>query len=113
MSARAVTATMGAMTESPAPRAATVTVTDEGDRFDARIDDGTVAGFAAYVREPGTVIFTHTEVDPSFEGQGIGSALAAGALDLVRASGERVVPLCPFIRAYIQRHPEYEDLTQR
>ena len=108
-------ATMGAMTDSPAPRTTTVTVTvtDEGDRFEARTDDGVVAGFAAYVREPGKVIFTHTEVDPAFEGQGIGSALAAGALDQVRESGERVVPLCPFVRAYIERHPDYEDLTRR
>lgn len=104
---------MGAMTDSPASRATTVTVTDEGDRFEARTDDGVVAGFAAYVREPGKVIFTHTEVDPAFEGQGVGSALAVGALDQVRASGERVVPLCPFIRAYIERHPDYADLTRR
>ncbi|MFF8345492.1 GNAT family N-acetyltransferase [Cellulosimicrobium funkei] len=101
------------MTDSPAPRTPTVTVTDEGDRFEARTDDGVVAGFAAYVREPGAVIFTHTEVDPAFEGRGVGSALAAGALDSVRGSGERVVALCPFIRAYVERHPEYEDLTRR
>jgi len=113
LSASPATATMDAMTDSPAPRRSTVTVTDEGERFDARTEDGTVAGFAAYVREPGKVIFTHTEVDPAFEGQGVGSALAAGALDQVRASGERVVALCPFVRTYIQRHPEYQDLTQR
>ncbi|WP_043652940.1 GNAT family N-acetyltransferase [Cellulosimicrobium cellulans] len=101
------------MTDSPAPRTPTVTVIDEGDRFEARTDDGVVAGFAAYVREPGAVIFTHTEVDPAFEGRGVGSALAAGALDSVRESGERVVALCPFIRAYVERHPEYKDLTRR
>ena len=101
------------MTDSPAPRTPTVTVTDEGDRFEARTDDGVVAGFAAYVREPRAVSFTPTEVDPAFEGRGVGSALAAGALDSVREAGERVVALCPFIRAYVERHPEYEDLTRR
>ena len=92
---------------------AEITVVDATDRFEARLADGTVAGFAAYQREPDAVIFTHTEVDPAFEGRGIGSALAAGALDAVRTSGERVVALCPFIRAYVERHPEYQDLTNR
>ena len=59
------------------------------------------------------MIFTHAEVAPAFEGRGVGSALAAGALDRVWESGERVVALCPFIRAYVERHPEYEDLTRR
>lgn len=92
----------------------TISVVDvrEADRFEARTADGTVAGFAAYQREPGAVIFTHTEVDDAFAGQGVGSALARGALDQVRADGERVVALCPFVRAYIQRHPEYQDLTR-
>jgi len=91
----------------------TIDVVDAGDRFEARTPDGVVAGFAEYVREPGRVIFTHTEVDPAFEGRGVGSALVVGALDQVRASGERVVPLCPFVKAYIARHPAYEDLTRR
>jgi predicted GNAT family acetyltransferase len=101
---------MGAMTDSPAPRTTTVTVTDEGDRFEARTDDGVVAGFAAYVREPGTVIFTHTEVDPAFEGQGIGSKLAAGALDDVRARGLKVIAVCPFMASYLERNRQYADL---
>jgi predicted GNAT family acetyltransferase len=57
-------------------------------------------------------VFTHTEVDPAFEGHGIGSALAAGALDDARRRGLVVVPSCPFIRAYITRHPEYADLLR-
>jgi len=102
---------MGAMSQDTDEQ--TIEVVDAGDRFEARTPDGVVAGFAAYVREPDAVIFTHTEVAPAFEGQGVGSALAAGALDQVRASGERVVPLCPFIKAYIARHREYQDLVQR
>jgi predicted GNAT family acetyltransferase len=75
------------------------------------LDDGTLAGFAEY-RDQGDVrIFTHTEVFPAFEGRGVGTALARGALDDVRASGRRVVAQCPFIRAYIERHPEHADLV--
>ncbi|MBD5785865.1 N-acetyltransferase [Cellulosimicrobium terreum] len=90
----------------------TVEVVDAGDRFEARTPDGGVAGFAAYVRQPGTVVFTHTEVDPAYEGQGVGSALVAGALDQVRAAGEVIVPLCPFVKAWVGRHPDYQDLVR-
>jgi predicted GNAT family acetyltransferase len=74
-----------------------------------------VAGFAAYrLRgEPTSiVVFTHTEVDPAYEGKGVGSALARAALDDVRARGLGVVAICPFISAYIRRHPEYADLLR-
>ena len=79
-------------------------------RFEARID-GEVAGVAQYLRRGSRVIFTHTEVDPVFEGRGVGSALAKGALDAVRAAGGTVEPRCPFIAAYIRRHREYADLV--
>ncbi len=75
------------------------------------LDDGTLAGFAEY-RDQGDIrIFTHTEVFPAFEGRGVGSALARGALDDVRASGRTLVAQCPFIRGYIERHPTYADLV--
>ena len=77
---------------------------------EARID-GNVAGIAQYLRRSDRVIFTHTEVDPAFEGRGVGSALAKGALDAVRAAGRAVEPRCPFIAAYILRHPAYADLV--
>lgn len=80
------------------------------DRFEARID-GSVAGFVDYERRDDRVVFTHTEVDPSFEGRGVGGALAKTALDQVRDHGERVVPLCEFIAAYIDRHAAYADLV--
>jgi uncharacterized protein len=79
-------------------------------RYEA-FEDGSLAGFAEY-RDQGDVrIFTHTEVFPAFEGRGIGSALARGALDDVRASGRTLVAQCPFIRGYIEHHPEYADLV--
>jgi uncharacterized protein len=75
------------------------------------LGDGSLAGFAEY-RDQGDVrILTHTEVFPDFEGRGVGSALAQGALDDVRASGRALVAQCPFIRGYIERHPEYADLV--
>jgi predicted GNAT family acetyltransferase len=73
--------------------------------------DGMLAGFARYIRRGGRAFFVHTEVEPGHAGSGLGSALAKGALEAERALGEPVVPLCPFIRAYIDRHPEFVDLV--
>lgn len=73
--------------------------------------DDRPAGRAFFQLRDDAVVFTHTEVDPAFEGQGVGSALAKGALDDIRAQGKRVVPLCPFIARYIENHPEYADLV--
>jgi predicted GNAT family acetyltransferase len=79
-------------------------------RFEAHVD-GALAGFAAYRFRGNHIVFTHTEVDPAYEGQGVGGVLARGALDQVRAAGEHdVVALCPFISAWIERHPDYQDL---
>jgi len=73
--------------------------------------DGEVAGFAVYHLRGGRAIFVHTEIDPAFEGQGLGSQLARGALDDVRARGLSVVPLCPFIAGWIDKHDDYQDLV--
>jgi predicted GNAT family acetyltransferase len=83
------------------------------NRYEAWLD-GELAGFAEYQLRPGSIVFTHTEGDDAFEGQGVGGALARGALDDVRAAGDRdVVPSCPFIKGYIDKHPEYADLVHR
>lgn len=81
-----------------------VTDNDSLHRFEIAVD-GKVAGFAEYRTEPGAVVFTHTEIDPAFEGQGLGSRLAAAALQDVRERGLEIVPVCPFIAAYLKRHP--------
>ena len=73
--------------------------------------DGAVVGFAAYNHTPDGVLLPHAEVRSELNGQGIGSALAKGALDDIRRQGLRAVPLCPFIVAYVHRHPEYRDLV--
>jgi uncharacterized protein len=79
-------------------------------RFEVYTDDDTLAGFAAYERHPDRIVFTHTEIDPAFEGRGLGSRLAAGALDGVRGRQLKVVAECPFIARYLARHDEYADL---
>jgi hypothetical protein len=79
-------------------------------RFEVLVD-GKIAGFAEYRRTNGAVAFTHTVIDPAFEGRGLGSLLARGALDASRDAGAPVLPFCPFIRGYIQRHPTYLDLV--
>ena len=69
-------------------------------------------GFAALVEFGGRrILFVHTEIDPAFEGRGLGSQLASAALDATRATGERIVPFCPFIANYVEHHPEYADLV--
>ncbi len=89
-----------------------LTVVDaaERSRFEARCA-GEPAGFAQYVRTDTLVVYPHTEVDPAYEGRGVGAALARTALDDARARGLKVVPICPFIRGYLERHPEYADLA--
>ena len=91
---------------------ANVTVQDNQDkrRFEALSESGVVAGFSEYMMRGDDIVFTHTEVDDAFEGQGVGSALARGALDQVREAGKPVVAECSFIAGYIDKHPEYKDL---
>ena len=72
-------------------------------------EDGHTA-FAAYRIEGGNIVFYHTVVPPELEGRGIGSALVAGALEDVRARGLKVVALCSFVKAWIDRHEEAQDL---
>lgn len=81
----------------------------ERHRFEADLGDGSFA-IAEYALRAGKIIFTHTEVPPAHEGQGIGSALIRFALASARERGLRVVPICPFFAAYIREHHEEQDL---
>jgi uncharacterized protein len=87
-------------------------VTDNRERshYELRVD-GQLAGWIVYRAKPDVVTMVHTEIEPEWEGHGLGSTLVAGALDDVRARGLKVRPLCPFVAAYIRRHPEYADLV--
>ncbi len=89
-----------------------VTDVPERNRYEITAD-GEVAGYAQYVRRGNRVIFVHTEIDTRFEGQGLAATLVSAALDDVRTKGDRVVPLCPYVTRYIERHPEYADLIDR
>ena len=80
----------------------------EMHRFELEVD-GSLA-VAKYVRDGDVITFTHTEVPEALGGRGVGSKLAQGALDLVRARGEKVVARCPFIASWIAPHRDYADL---
>ena len=83
---------------------------DDQRRYTATVD-GAVVGVAEYMTTPELVVFTHTETDVSMEGQGVASQLVRFALDDVRGRGLAVLPLCPFVKAYIGRHlDDYGDL---
>lgn len=77
-------------------------------RYELEID-GQLA-IAEYKLRPGRIAFTHTEVPDALEGRGIGSKLVRAALADARAQGLKVVPLCPFVKRYIEKHPEEQDL---
>jgi predicted GNAT family acetyltransferase len=79
-------------------------------RFEIQVG-GEVAGFAEYRRRPGLIAFVHTLTDPRFEGQGLASQLVRTALDEARGDGLSVLPFCPFVRGYIERHTDYLDLV--
>src|SRR3954469_16738254 len=87
--------------------------TDEA-RYEARVGER-IVGIAEYelTDDQGPIVFTHTEVLPDVEGQGVGTALARAALEDVRRRGLRLVPDCPFISAYLKRQDDWDDLIER
>jgi predicted GNAT family acetyltransferase len=86
------------------------TVRDDRARQRYELTVGDELAFIDYRRDGRIVSMTHAEVPPALRGGGIGSALIAGALALVRERGEKVVPLCTFVAHYMRRHPEVQDL---
>lgn len=88
-----------------------MTVTHEPDRhrFTAATDAGE-AELAYRTTDDGVIVFAHTGVPVAAEGQGVGSALVRAGLAHARDEGLRVMPLCPFVKAYMQRHAETRDL---
>ena len=87
------------------------TITDNvaASRFELAIGD--LVAFVDYRQSGAALVLAHAEVPRELEGRGIGSRLVRGVLELARARGERLVPRCPFIAHYIERHPEYADLV--
>jgi predicted GNAT family acetyltransferase len=80
----------------------------ERSRFELQTPAGTA--YSDYSLTGDLLTIKHTEVPVELEGQGIGSRLARGALEQARARGLKVVARCPFVSAYMQRHPEFDDL---
>jgi uncharacterized protein len=73
--------------------------------------DGHPAGLIEYRARPGLIALNHTEVEPAYEGQGLAGRLVRFALDDARARGRGVLPFCPYVRSYLQRHPEDVELV--
>ncbi len=90
--------------------AMSVTDNEQEQRYELSVD-GEFA-ISEYRRAGDEITFVHTEVPKALEGKGVGSARVRGELDDARAKGLTVVPLCPFVRAFIGRHPEYLDIVE-
>lgn len=95
------------MTEAPE-----VTVRDvpARHRFEVLVGDQ-VAGFTTYRQEGDALAFLHTEVKDAYEGQGLGSRLARDAFEAMRERGVAILPYCPFVKSYLVRHPELQDVV--
>jgi predicted GNAT family acetyltransferase len=88
-------------------------VRDVPDRRRYEIEeDGAVAGFVTYRDRDDVRTLVHTEIDDAYEGRGLASKLIRWALDDIRDRGLELVPMCPFVQAFIEKHPEYADLTR-
>lgn len=87
-----------------------VTNAEAASRYEITVD-GKLAGFVDYTAGDGVIALVHTEVDDAFGGQGVGGRLAQGALDDIRRQAKSVSPVCPFIKGYIEKHAEYQDLV--
>lgn len=95
------------MTDTPA-----IAVVDDPthSKYAATLD-GERAGVIVYERHDGTIDLQHTIVRPEAEGRGVGSTMIRFALDAARASGEKVIPSCPFVKAFLRDHDEYADVV--
>ncbi len=89
------------------------TVRDNPALHRFELDTGGRVAFLTYRKSDGVITLLHEEVPPEFEGRGIGSALARGTLETVRARGLKLVVRCPFVSDYMAKHPEFDDLLAR
>ena len=86
-----------------------VTHNSEKNRYDGTFE-GKLVGFIDYVPQGDVVELPHTEILPEYEGQGVGGKLVSATLDHLRAIDKKVIPSCPFVDSYIEKHSEYQDL---
>lgn len=92
-----------------------VTVTDVPDRerFEARDESGELVGFVTYQLTGNIIAITHTEVLPDFAGKGVGSLILRAVMDDSRARARSVVPICPFLVKWLEKHQDYDDILVR
>lgn len=89
-----------------------VAVEKEAKSFTVSVD-GKKVGLTAFADHDGQRVFPHTEVDEEFGGRGLATVLIGEALAITRADGLRIVPICPTVKAYVAKHPEFEDIADR
>jgi predicted GNAT family acetyltransferase len=80
------------------------------EQFRIRVEDHVAR--LQYRRRRGRIYFIHTEVPEALQGRGLADRLARAGLEFAQANGLRAIPACPFVAAYIRRHPEYQALVQ-
>ena len=85
-------------------------ITHNEDKNQFELEANNAIAIAAYSRNGDILTFTHTEVPEELEGQGVGTKLIEGALGQVREQGLKIVPICSFVRHYVDTHPETRDL---
>jgi len=97
--------------EQPASeQSAVLTDNRAKSRFEIHVG-GELAGFVQYTRRGDVITLVHTEVDDRFQGAGLAGQLARFSLDTAREQQWNVLPSCPYIRSWIERHPGYVDLV--
>jgi uncharacterized protein len=100
----------GSPTATTPTSALATSLNEELSRVDAHVD-GSLVGFAAYeVCDDGSYSFHHTEVFEEHSGHGYGKQLAAGVMDVAREHDFLIAPTCPFLRAYMDKHPDTQDI---
>ena len=85
----------------------------ERERFEARDDSGALAGVLTYQITGPIMACTHTDIEPGFENTGVDAALAAAVMEDARTHNRTVVPLCPLLTAWLDKHPEHEKRVAR
>ncbi|MFJ9060516.1 GNAT family N-acetyltransferase [Streptomyces sp. NPDC102409] len=83
---------------------------DARHRYEILVEEVS-AGFTAYRDRDGQRVFFHTEIDDAFAGRGLASVLVEQALNHVRSTGKRIVPVCPYVAKFLKKHEEFADIT--
>lgn len=92
------------------PMSTSVTRQSDPDRFEIS-SDGAVAGFAQFLDREGRRVFFHTEIGEEFGGQGLAGIVVSEAIDATREEGLTVVAVCPYVKKWLTKHPEHDDIT--